>query len=258
MLLLTPFLLASLIALAFFTLVFLIGMHRDDNSIVDLAWSPGFILLAVWSFLRFGAPTPTQVLVTALVLLWGCRLYLHLWLRKRGQPEDFRYAQWRKAWGKSFVWRSYLQVYALQAILLAVIILPVLVVNANPVAGIPLVAVLGGLLWLKGFVWESVADAQLARFKADRRNKGKIMARGLWAYSRHPNYFGESLQWWGIGLVALAVPGGWVGLIGPAVLTFLLLRVSGVPMLEAKWAKDKEYRAYVKRTSAFVPLPPRR
>lgn len=252
---LEPFALALLVTLIFFTIVYLLAMHRNNNGIADLAWSPGFILIALWSFLAYSFPTRLQILATALVIVWGCRLYLHLFLRARGKPEDFRYAAWRREWRKNFALNSYLRIYVLQAVILTVIALPVLIINGNPVGAFGWSAVLGTLVWAIGFWWEALSDAQLARFKANPKNKGKILTTGLWTYTRHPNYFGEALQWWGISILALAIPGGWIGLISPILLTYLLMHISGVPLLEGKWRDHKEYQTYIKRTNAFFPGP---
>ena len=255
----TGLLLSSALAvLAYMTLLFIIALARRDNSLADLGWGLGFILVAALSFVREPGPTPRRVLVLALVALWGLRLAGHIFLRGRKRGEDFRYAKWRKDWGRWFVPRSYLQVFLLQGALLLVISTPVLIVQHSTRAGLTLLDAAGAAVWITGFVFESVGDAQLRRFKRDPANRGRIMTTGLWAYSRHPNYFGEATMWWGIFLIGLSVPGGWAGAAGPAVLTFLLLRVSGIPPLEKRYAGDPEFAAYACVTSRFLPRPPRR
>ena len=159
--------------------------------------------------------------------------------------------------GEMVLCRSYAQVYLLQGFLLFLVASPVLLINGSVATGLGMLDALGMAVWLVGFSFEAVGDAQLARFIKDPVNKGKLMQGGLWAYTRHPNYFGEVTQWWGLWLVALSVPGGWLGIIGPMTITFLILKVSGVPMLERKMQEHPEFAAYERRVSMFIPLPPR-
>jgi len=198
------------------------------------------------------------MLITILVAVWGIRLSLYVHFRNRNKPEDFRYRKWREEWGSSFYIRSYLQVFILQSILLVLISTPVIYVSSvqNPPLGYT--DAVGALVWMIGFFFESVGDYQLRRFMRDPMNKGRIMTSGLWRFTRHPNYFGEVAMWWGIFLIALSVPGGWWTIIGPATITFLILKVSGIPMLEAKYQGNPEFAAYQRHTSSFFPLPPRR
>jgi len=251
---------AALVAITM-TVWFVLALFRKDNSIADIAWGLGFVLVAVVTFLRRGSLF-LPLLVTALVVVWGSRLAVHILVRNRKRGEDPRYAEWRRKWGRSFFWRSYLQVFLLQGFFLLVISSPVILVNTHrwdrPPGGEGHGVWLAGfLVWCVGFFFEAVGDAQLARFKRDPGNRGKIMDRGLWRYSRHPNYFGESLMWWGIFLVALEVPYGWTTVVSPVLITFLLVRVSGVPMLERKYTGNAEFQAYARRTSAFVPWVPK-
>jgi len=251
---------AILIA-AYMTVWFVIALIKKDNSVADLAWGLGFVLVAAFTFLRRGSLF-LPLLVTALVAVWGLRLSLHILFRNRKRGEDPRYAEWRRTWGRSFVWRSYLQVFLLQGFFLLVISAPVILVNAHRWSAPPGshgggVFLAGFLVWCVGFIFEAVGDAQLARFKRDPGSKGKIMDRGLWRYTRHPNYFGESLMWWGIFLVALEIPYGWITVVSPVLITFLLVRVSGIPLLERRYAGNAEFQAYARRTSAFIPRPPK-
>jgi len=236
---------------------FLLGLARKDNSLVDIAWGIGFILVAVLTFFLEKGYTARQILLNTLVFIWGVRLATHIFIRNRGRGEDFRYAQWRRDWGKWFILRSFLQIFMLQGILLLVIAYPIMLVNYSREKGISILDILGVAVWLLGFFFESVGDFQLLRFKHKPENKGKIMALGLWRYTRHPNYFGEAAMWWGVFLIALSVRNGWTALVSPALITFLLLRVSGVIMLEKKYVGSKEYEDYARRTSVFVPWFPR-
>jgi steroid 5-alpha reductase family enzyme len=240
--------------------VWLLSLPRRDVSIVDIFWGLGFCLVAWLTLLQSQEGFwGRRLLVTVLVSLWGLRLAVHLFVRKWGQGEDRRYAQMRARHGPGFQWASLYKVFGVQAFLLWVISLSAQVaqLSAEP-SRLTWLDLLGGSLWLLGFALEAVADWQLARFKADPGNRGRVMDRGLWAYSRHPNYFGESLIWWGIFLVSLATPWGWLTLISPLTITFLLLKVSGVTLLERTIVETRpRYREYMERTSAFVPWFPR-
>lgn len=238
----------------------LLSLRLKDASIVDICWGLGFVLIA-WrtAFLSEGYD-PRRFLLLALTTVWGLRLSVHLFQRKAGQGEDARYADMRRKREKTFWWWSLFGVFMLQALILWIISLPVQVgqISSSP-AQMTLWDRLGFGTWLIGFLFEAVSDAQLARFKANPANRGKVMRRGLWAWSRHPNYFGESLMWWGIFLIALSTPGsGWT-VVSPILITFLLLKVSGVTLLDqAMLEKRPEYRDYMETTSAFIPWLPRR
>lgn len=252
------FLLAAIVLLLFMSLIFCLAMARKDNSIVDIAYGPAF-LLASWSaYLAAGSGHARQLLLLSLLTLWGLRLAAHIALRKRGEAgEDFRYQPWRHAWGKSFVWRSFLQIFMLQGAVVLLVALPVLLVIQRPGGPLSLLDLSGSLLWLLGFSFEAVGDWQLLRFKANPANKGRIIQHGLWRYTRHPNYFGETTLWWGIFLIGLGAGHGTVGIISPLLISFLLLKVSGIPLLEAKYAANPEFESYKTRTSVFIPWWPR-
>jgi len=234
------------------------GTLLKNNSIVDIGWGIGFVILAwILFFLRLPA-TLARVSITLLVSLWGLRLFYHILKRNHGKPEDFRYVAFRKAWGKWVVPRAFLQVYMLQGGLMFLIALPFILLESAQAQVNYLLFALGVLVFAFGFLFESVGDAQLKAFLGDPANRGKIMTRGLWRYTRHPNYFGEATLWWGIFLIAL---GGGVtpfAVIGPVTITLLLLFVSGVPLLE-KSMKDKPgYAEYAAKTSIFVPWFPKK
>lgn len=224
---------------------------------MDIAWGIGFIFVAMTSFFAFSRFELRPLLLIGLVSAWGIRLATHIYLRNKKKKEDWRYNNWRKEWGKYFYLRTYLQVFLLQGFLLWVISFPIMVVSQSRVTGLTAMDFLGVVIWLVGFFFEAFGDAQLTEFLANPKNKGKIMQTGLWRYTRHPNYFGEVMQWWGVFLIALSVPYGWMTIISPLTITFLLLKVSGIPMLEKKWEKDKRFQAYKKRTSAFWPRIPK-
>jgi steroid 5-alpha reductase family enzyme len=249
---------AAIAVFIYMTAVFAAALVAKDNSIVDIAWGPGFILVALLTLLIGKRFEPRQLLVTALVAVWGLRLAVHIYLRKWGRGEDFRYAKWRRDWGRWFVPRSYLQIFMLQGVFLLIISYGVMLVNASASRLLGALDFAGTAVWAVGFFFEAVGDAQLERFKKRPENKGKIMTTGLWRTTRHPNYFGEAAMWWGIFLIALSVPSGWTAVVSPLAITFLLLRVSGVTMLEKKYAGNSAFAEYARRTSAFFPLPPKR
>ncbi|HSL19284.1 MAG TPA: DUF1295 domain-containing protein [Methylomirabilota bacterium] len=246
-------------AVAAFTGLWLLSLALGRADIVDVAWGPGFVLVgAVGLAVVPGAPTSRGLLVLALVALWAARLALHIGTRNAGAGEDFRYRKWREEAGGSFWWVSYLRIFLLQALTLWVVSSPVVLAQVpGPRLGLRAADLAGLALFAAGFLWEAVADRQLTRFKADPANRGEVLRSGLWGLSRHPNYFGEAVLWWGIGLLALP-SGGLLALAGPAVLTFALLRVSGVAMLDAALVERKPgYADYIRSTPAFFPRPRR-
>ncbi|UCC39712.1 MAG: DUF1295 domain-containing protein [Candidatus Aminicenantes bacterium] len=233
--------------------IFVLTWIKKDNSIVDIAWGIGFILVALLTLLLEPGYVARHILVTALIFIWGTRLATHIAIRNKGRGEDFRYAQWRKDWGKWFFIRSFFQIYMLQGFLLLIIAYPVMLINHSKETGILILDILGLIIWLIGLFFEAGGDYQLSKFKRKAENKGKIMTQGLWRYTRHPNYFGEVAMWWGIFLIALSLRNGWTAIVSPLLITFLLLRVSGITMLEKKYVGNKEFEEYAKRTSAFFP-----
>jgi steroid 5-alpha reductase family enzyme len=241
----------------YMTLWYLVAIATRRNDLADVAWGLGFVVLA-WLGVATAGVAPRPVLIAALVTAWGVRLATHIWSRNRARGEDFRYAAWRKAWGRAFWVRSYLQVFLLQGFFMLLVAAPIIVVGADPGPPLGWLDGAGAVVSVAGIVFEALADAQLRRFRSDPSNKGRILQNGLWGYSRHPNYFGETVFWTGLALVALSSSAGALGLIGPAAITVLLIRVSGIPMLERHHAGEPEFEAYRRRVSAFVPLPPRK
>ena len=240
--------------------LWLVSLARRDVSIVDIWWGPGFAWLAAIAHALAAAPGPRGMLLLALVTVWGLRLGGHLLWRNWGHGEDARYARMRRHHGERFRWISLATVFGLQAVLQWVVSLPLLLGQLVPGA-LPLGALdaLGIALFGTGLFFETVGDAQLARFKADPSNRGRVMDRGLWRYTRHPNYFGDCLVWWGLFTIAAATPAGPWTIASPLLMTFLLLRVSGVALLERSLVRTRpEYRDYIERTSAFFPRPPLR
>jgi steroid 5-alpha reductase family enzyme len=245
--------------LALLTLVWMLSVKLRDTSIADVCWGLGFVLLS-WLYC-FLAPalTPRSWLVATLVTLWGTRLAAHIFRRNHGRGEDPRYQAMRAAHEQTFWWRSLFTVFWLQGTLLWFVSLPLLVaVRATQPEGLTVLDAVGVALFAIGFAFEVVGDHQLGRFKAQPENRGKVLESGLWRYTRHPNYFGDATAWWGLYVIAASTPGGWLTLLSPALMTLLLLRVSGVTLLEKGLTASKPgYQAYIARTPAFFPWFPR-
>ncbi len=232
---------------------------KRDSSIVDVFWGLGFVLVAWNTFAHGEGYIWRNLLVVVLVTIWGFRLALHIYARNLGKGEDPRYQAFRRKAGDIYWFTSLFQVFLLQALLLWIISLSVQVAQMRHMPfHFTWVDFVGLALWITGFVFEAGGDYQLARFKANPANKGKVLDSGLWRYTRHPNYFGESLIWWGIFLIAAANPENIPVVISPALITFLLLKVSGVTLTEKTILNSKpQYEDYMRRTSAFIPMPPK-
>jgi steroid 5-alpha reductase family enzyme len=242
----------------YMNLLFLLALGLKKNDIVDIAWGMGFIFITVLSLLLLPGLHIRRLLVSGFVIIWGLRLAIYIYLRNRGRKEDFRYAQWKKDWGKHWIIRSYLQVFILQGFFMLTIAYPLFLLAQAQSDAISYLDAIGALLWLTGFFFEAVGDAQMLKFKLDSANKGKIMDKGLWRYTRHPNYFGESTMWWGIFVITLNTPYGWSAVFSPMIITFLLLRVSGIPLLEKKYETNPTYREYIRKTGSFLPMFPKK
>jgi len=247
-----------LLSLACMTLLWLISLLKKDASIVDIFWGIGFIIVSLFCFNLTKNHSLRQWLSIALVVIWGLRLFLHILRRNWGHGEDQRYRAWREQAGKSFWRRSYFKVFLLQGVVLWIVSWPLLAAQQSTKPLWTMLDMIGIILWSLGFFFETVGDFQLVRFKRDPLNKGKVMRAGLWAYTRHPNYFGEALIWWGFYSFALSTTSGWWTIISPLLMTFLLMRVSGVAMLEKSLVITKpEYKNYIESTNAFFPWFPR-
>jgi len=245
---------AGLILTAMIVL-WMVSVRLRDASIVDIFWGLGFVLIA-WATLAVTPLGLRSILLVTMTSIWGVRLAAYLAWRNHGRGEDSRYLAMRESRGDSFWWVSLLTVFGLQGVVMWLISLPVQV-GQNEQASLSVLNFAGVVIWLVGFLFEAVGDFQLARFKSDPLNKGKVMDQGLWRYTRHPNYFGNALVWWGIGIVAVSTSTLWLA-ISPIGMTFLLLKVSGVALLERDMSsRSSEYRDYIRRTSTFIPWPPK-
>lgn len=251
--------LVGAVVLGLMVLLWLLSLALHNSSIVDIFWGTGFVIVAWLSFALAGSSPGRGLLLAVLVTIWGLRLSLHILWRNWGKPEDFRYAQWRQENGPRWWWMSLFKVFLLQGALLWLISAPLVAAQiADPRSRLGALDMLGTALWAIGFFFEAVGDWQLTRFKAQASNRGKLLTSGVWRYSRHPNYFGDAAQWWGYFLIAAAA-GGWWTVLSPILMTFLLIRVSGVALLEKTLIETKPgYREYAETTNAFVPWFPRR
>lgn len=241
---------------SFVTLLFVLSLILKRNDIADSAWGIGILIVVATSYFLSEEKGVLMSTILVLVALWGVRLSLRIFLRNMRKEEDYRYKKWRDEWGRWFFLRSYFQVYLLQGFLM--IIVGYSGVHASVYAqGAPLgvLTVLGALMWCVGYFFEVVGDWQLDRFVNSKPPQGAILKDGLWKYSRHPNYFGEVTMWWGIWLMVAVLPMSYVALISPLMITFLILKVSGIPMLERRFEGNPEFEEYKRKTSAFFPLP---
>lgn len=246
----------AVILFVYMNLWFVVSLIKMRNDLADVAWGLGFVLLAWASYFLSGKPGPRGLLTDILVSIWGLRLAWHIYSRNKGKTEDYRYLSWRKEWGKWFYIRSYLQVYLLQGILLFIIALPVLAINKNSESPVGWSDFAGMAVWTFGFYFETLGDMQLAQFVRNPANKGKLMQSGLWTYTRHPNYFGEVVLWWGIFIISLGNEHSFYTIVSPITITILILFISGIPLLEKKYAGRPDFEEYKKRTSVFFPFPP--
>lgn len=261
-------LLTTLIAIAGLMLgMWLLSLPLRNVSIVDIGWGLGFVLVA-WltasqALTASDGISWRTLLLPVLTTCWGLRLSGYLAWRNIGHGEDYRYREMRERFGPAFVWTSLLIVFGLQGSVMWIVSLPLQAVHVWPNTQSPndWLTVLGVACWLTGFLFESIGDWQLARFKARAENKDQVMNRGLWRYTRHPNYFGDFMIWWGHWLISMSLSdwtATWWTILSPALMSFLLIRVSGVALLEKSMKqRSPQYATYIEQTSSFFPRPPR-
>jgi len=256
----TLFIQATLIVLFSMTLLWTLSILIKDVSIVDIFWGLGFVIVNTFYFYSIEGVYSRQILVLILVSIWGSRLSIYLAFRNLGKPEDFRYQEFRKRYGvNSYWWVSFFQVFLLQGFLILIISVPLLGANfytkSNELNGLDYLAI---SIWFIGFLFESIDDLQLTKFKKNPNNKGKILDKGLWKFTRHPNYFGDTLVWWAYALFCISAGTYWP-ILGSLIMTILIIKVSGVSLLE-KTLKNKKpgYEAYIKKTNAFFPWFPKK
>jgi len=242
------------------TSLWIASIIMKNVSIVDLFWGFGFVVATVFYFINTDGNSIRKVIRLILVAIWGLRLSIYLTWRNYGKGEDFRYREFRKKYGENrYWWVSYFQTFLLQGILMWLISAPLLGAQfEGPDRSPGLLDFAGIILWIIGFTFEAGGDFQLARFKSDPSNKGKVLDTGFWKYPRHPNYFGDSAVWWGYGLICLSA-GSYLPALGSILMTALIIKVSGVALLEKSLKNQKpQYREYIERTSAFFPWIPKK
>jgi len=233
---------------------FLIAQYIRNNSIVDIGWGLGFVVTTFVLIFSSEKILPSMSILSFMILIWGMRLSFYIFLRNHGKPEDFRYAAWRKDWGNKQALFAFFKVFMLQGVIMWIIAMPVILVFSGDKLLPGPTGIAGLTIFLFGLIFEGVADAQLKKFRYYPDNHGKLITTGLWKYSRHPNYFGEALLWWGIGLYSFNITSQWYCFISPLIMSFLLRFVSGVPMLEEKYKNRKDFREYAEKTSVFIPF----
>lgn len=242
---------------AYMTVIFAVAWRLKRIDIVDSAWGGAFVVIALTS-LFMGIGGAVQYFVTALVVIWAVRLSGAIFMRfRRSKVEDPRYTVMRATWKTHPAVQAYMRIFLVQGVLAILVSSSVIVINLSEVTVVSSVAILGGAVWLIGFLFEAIGDVQLKRHLADPLLKDTLMTSGLWRFTRHPNYFGEAVQWWGIFIIALSIPYGWFTIIAPLTITGLLLFVSGVPLTEKRFEGRPGWGEYKKHTSVFLPLPPK-
>lgn len=260
------FIAAVVAAVACMSVVFWLAHAKNRYDVIDAVWGVAFVAIAVVTYILgdFAGTdgVSLQLVLLACVTIWGLRLSLHIYRRyRRSQREDRRYTQLRRDYARKkggVGWNMYLKVYLVQAVLAVVVSTPIIIAMGSAPVPMGVWGWIGGAIWVIGFLFESIGDHQLGAFLRNPANKGKIMTSGLWRYTRHPNYFGEMTQWWGLYIMVWSVPYGWAGLIGPLVITWLLVFISGVPLTERHFRNRPGWDVYRRRTSKLIPLPPRK
>ena len=252
-------------AILFITFIFTLARYKNRFDLIDPAWGLVFISIAATSYLGQDKIefVSVQTLVFALVIIWGIRLFYHLYSRwTHKKEEDHRYAELRRNYSKSrlgLMVNMYIKVYLFQAVLAIIIMLPVVSAMVVTPQNLSILTFVGGVIWLIGFLFEAIGDGQLAAFTRTSSKKGKLMTEGLWKYTRHPNYFGEVTQWWGIFIIVAGfLPNWWIAIIGPLTITIVIVFFTGVPMTEKHFEGRSGWAAYKRRTSKFLPLPPKK
>jgi len=251
---------ALAVIIIFMTLLWIVSAIIKNVSIVDLFWGFGFVLVSVFYFLKSDGFYARKIIVMALVAIWGLRLSVYLAWRNYGKGEDFRYRNFRKKYGeKRYWWISFFQTFLLQGILMWLISAPLLGAQFyGDNKALNILDYTGIIFWITGILFEAGGDFQLAAFKADPANRGKVLDKGFWRYTRHPNYFGDSSVWWGYGFFCLAA-GSYLPALGSLLMIALIIKVSGVALLEKSLKEQKpQYKEYIEKTSSFIPWFPKK
>jgi len=256
----THFFQASLLIWVLVTLLWIWSIIIKNVSIADIFWGVGFVVVNAFYIFSSGELNPRKILILVLVSAWGLRLAIHLAIRNIGKGEDFRYQEFRRKYGaRRYWWFSYFQTFLLQGVLIMIVSLPLLGISmSNGSGNLNLLDYFGIFVWLIGFTFEAGGDFQLSCFKSDPKNKGKVLNTGFWRYTRHPNYFGDSAVWWAFALFSIAAGSYWQ-IIGSVIMSILIIRVSGVALIEKTLIDSKpQYREYIQKTNSFLPWFPKK
>jgi steroid 5-alpha reductase family enzyme len=251
---------ALLLILSLMTILWIVSIVIRNVSIVDLFWGLGFVITGAFFFIKTEGNDTRKIILMTLVAIWGIRLSIYLAWRNSGKGEDFRYREFRRKYGENrYWWISFFQTFMLQGILMWIISAPLLGAQfSGQEKPLGILDYIGIVFWVIGFIFESGGDFQLAVFKSNPSNKGKVLDTGFWKYTRHPNYFGDSAVWWGYGFICLAA-GSYLPVVGSVIMTVLIIKISGVALLEKTLSDQKpEYQEYIRKTSAFIPWVPRK
>jgi steroid 5-alpha reductase family enzyme len=260
---------SALFLLFYLIIAFIVGTIKKNNGLMDVFYGPGYFVVALSSLIMYfivdNEVDIRQIIITSLVFIWALRLAIYVFIRNRGKPEDYRYQAMRRRWKTNIILKSFIRIYLFQGLIIFIVAFPVWFVNINDAPTVKslldfngVTLWLGSLIWIIGFLFETFGDYQLYKFKQDPNNKGKVMDQGLWKYTQHPNYFGEVTQWWGIFIIALAAPFGFISVIGPVFITYMIMKVSGIRLLNYRYRDDDKYADYKKRTSVFFPWFPKK
>lgn len=244
---------SAIIIFIYFTLLFAIACRLHNYAIADIGWGAGFILTALYCTAAAPQYSSLQILTFCLVVIWGTRLSIYIYLRNRNKPEDFRYRQFREKWGRNANLHAYIKLYLTQAAIMWLVSFAIYIAAAADVTELSWPALFFSGIAFCGFLYESISDYQLARFKSESASHGKIMMSGLWRFSRHPNYFGEIVFWWGISLLVATSSSQYLALISGLTMNLLIVYVSGVPMLEGKYKNNPDYLSYIAHTNSILP-----
>ena len=253
-----------IVLLLYFSIWFIISQIKKNNGLVDIAWGLSFVVTAISSLIISKEISITKVVMLIVIILWGLRITIYLFVRNWNKKEDFRYQAMRTKWQTKLKTKAFFKVFLTQSLFSYLISLPIIFTNLTIKNNFSLISklslLLGLIVFLIGYTFEVVGDYQLKKFKQNPLNKGKIMDLGLWKYTRHPNYFGEATLWWGILIISLSTLNRLtlIGIISPITITFLLLYVTGVPLLERRYKDNLEYQIYTEKTSKFFPMPPKK
>lgn len=250
----TTFIFGIVILILYLCLMVINVQYKGDTSIANFTWGGGVLIVSLYTFFTLSTFLPRQIILTTMIVIWSGRLIIYVYKRYTGHDPRFNSWKWQgfKAFIINIIW-----VFG-QSIMIAIMSSPMFLVNSNQVTGLNVLDLSGIILWVFGFCWESISDQQLFNFIKNPQNKGRVMDSGLWRYSRHPNYFGEIVMWWAVYIIALSVPFGWISIIAPLTITFFLIFITGIPLLEKAMENNIEYQEYKKKTSTLIPWFPKK